>query len=1347
MRRAQLLALAVAGAVVPVLPQSDCESGTLNCAGECCDGAADQRGCNSWSPCEEPDCPWYNQLLNCAGQCCDDAADQRGCSTASPCVGREPCAGNDLILYCSDPPPECNTTVCMEGGAPDADCCVAPGGTYACAPGFLAEPLGPVQCFAEGSPAPAWEASAGAVEDEGPEIVCCSGREVTFYGVLALLAGLAVCGARAKENWGIGFISAIAFIVLGAFWLSCQADGAWSKERAFSIVVIIIAILSCCVGSAQDDEYSDESCNPVLVCGLVLLIFASIQIKLVHRDEGQFIASSDEPCCGRCNFTDFNSSNSSLGLVPVVNDSAAAAVAASNVSEICCRALCCVERQPTAVEVRMSQERPNDDSCEESNNDECEACGWGCLCDLGTDTTDCQRNHTDNSCRWANDGECDEEVFCPNGTDTSDCGADSSCEDSLRGCGGQFAWNSSATTGNSSAHVYMVADRELAAEAAKNCCEGNEPRVYRIMVIVFAVAAFSCVAGVSCMDGEDGIMMLLLGAAVSTAVAMFVAGFWISCEFSNASVEDSFGSALRVIGIIMVVPGAVACCVAKEEPLNGGEPAMYAAAAWCLLSFGIPLILWGNALSDWDAHISDCPVDVLNYKPTLSLCPYERDGHCDAGNGGECPDGTDIVDCQGSTVNWESPEICVDDPTFLDADGNACEAWPLMRGGDLVPEQASCLDDGWSKEGWSNADIARLLAACPVACGVERCSWCGDSCSQVHAVILVLVMLLVIIPVLIAKYSQTMLRWGNRFIAEEMEAKVKKAVDEHNEHKQAGLRAWKTRAAVAHLDREQLKTELDLIHGVLSKEYELVYHFTDRISAGWILLGCGDAPLKSEPPAEGSGIRASTVGQLGGGVSMCVTSPMDMGWDKDQPQRKFRENLGRRLWGQKWREVMHGEPPEDATPGEKKEWGKCAGREFVDEKTGKTQRWDDKLEVCLVLQVPRVLLQFDFKVPGRDDVWILPKQYLTLMEDKKNTFYSNANIVKVLFCLDETVNGPNKGKPLPDAPPKSESPGTEISGNFTGRIRLTGAVDTQPDSPTEGRVDPAFVRWLHDGSPAFDGATKIKEQKEELDRDYETRMDALRDKLEDAGNLSFKKVKQLALEEGVDGDAIANIEKRKGEEGQDKEIIQKAKIDDIIKLAAPSAARWNELQVWTENVARFTAEEMEKAVKAIDQKTLGLYHLVFFYCSEAEAEAAINWETSGIPANAGLEVVLKAPHEWGWDKHALATEGSDFRANVDRVLPGKAGEIEVVLILKLPTVLVEGASGDTFVVPRKSLWAENGHVPEDDEGDRWFCWTHVEKSYRLSGLPATEEALEAEPEPQESGDVEEPDEGEPPVQP
>mgnify|MGYP001250408964 CR=1 FL=1 len=78
---------------------------------------------------------------------------------------------------------------------------------------------------------------------------------------------------------------------------------------------------------------------------------------------------------------------------------------------------------------------------------------------------------------------------------------------------------------------------------------------------------------------------------------------------------------------------------------------------------------------------------------------------------------------------------------------------------------------------------------------------------------------------------------------------------------------------------------------------------------------------------------------------------------------------------------------------------------------------------------------------------------------------------------------------------------------------------------------------------------------------------------------------------------------------------------------------------------------------------------------------------------------------------------------------------------------VEGASGDTFVVPRKSLWAENGHVPEDDEGDRWFCWTHVEKSYRLSGLPATEEALEAEPEPQGSGDVEEPDEGEPPVQP
>ena len=131
----------------------------------------------------------------------------------------------------------------------------------------------------------------------------------------------------------------------------------------------------------------------------------------------------------------------------------------------------------------------------------------------------------------------------------------------------------------------------------------------------------------------------------------------------------------------------------------------------------------------------------------------------------------------------------------------------------------------------------------------------------------------------------------------------------------------------------------------------------------------------------------------------------------------------------------------------------------------------------------------------------------------------------------------------------------------------------------------------------------------------------------------------------------------------------------------------------------------------------------------------------------------------------MSKKGSDFRANLDRVLPGKAGEIEVVLILKLPTVLVEGASGDTFAIPRKSLWAENGHVPEDEEGDRLFCWTHVEKSYRL--MPATEQALEAEPEPQGSGDVEgvraapghtpgdeepdegdeEPDEGEPPVQP
>lgn len=71
---------------------------------------------------------------------------------------------------------------------------------------------------------------------------------------------------------------------------------------------------------------------------------------------------------------------------------------------------------------------PGDDSCRHANDLECDEpeIGTG-ACAAGTDTSDCRavRAGGDDSCQWANDGECDEPRIgtgaCTQGTDRTDC--------------------------------------------------------------------------------------------------------------------------------------------------------------------------------------------------------------------------------------------------------------------------------------------------------------------------------------------------------------------------------------------------------------------------------------------------------------------------------------------------------------------------------------------------------------------------------------------------------------------------------------------------------------------------------------------------------------------------------------------------------------------------------------------------------------------------------------------------------------------------------------------------------------------------------------------------------------
>ena len=143
-----------------------------------------------------------------------------------------------------------------------------------------------------------------------------------------------------------------------------------------------------------------------------------------------------------------------------------------------------------------------------------------------------------------------------------------------------------------------------------------------------------------------------------------------------------------------------------------------------------------------------------------------------------------------------------------------------------------------------------------------------------------------------------------------------------NQHERAGKRLWRQKQLVAHFSREQMGAMLIEIEEQLPKSQCVGVHFTDMDAARVIL-------------DQSQGLRASSVGQLGGGVSICLASLIDMGWGKHGLENfEFCQKVGDELWGSKAYEVLPGSPPAGAHP----DFGK----------------YHNKLEVALLVRIPSV---------------------------------------------------------------------------------------------------------------------------------------------------------------------------------------------------------------------------------------------------------------------------------------------------------------------------------------------------------------------------------------------------------
>ena len=197
-----------------------------------------------------------------------------------------------------------------------------------------------------------------------------------------------------------------------------------------------------------------------------------------------------------------------------------------------------------------------------------------------------------------------------------------------------------------------------------------------------------------------------------------------------------------------------------------------------------------------------------------------------------------------------------------------------------------------------------------------------------------------------------------------------------DDHERAGKVLWREKQVAAHLSADEMAATLTELTERLPKSETLGFHFTDMDSCRLIL--------------NSQGIRASNIGQLGGGVSICLASLVELGWGKSGgTNNEFCKSVGEQLWGSKWHEVM---PPGEAPENAHADWGK----------------FHNKLECVLAVRIPSQENQdLSRIVPGRADVYIVPKrQCVSKSGDEDNGYYSNQHI-EACFVLKEPDVGSN----------------------------------------------------------------------------------------------------------------------------------------------------------------------------------------------------------------------------------------------------------------------------------------------------------------------------------------------------
>eukprot|EP01047_Picozoa_sp_COSAG01_P027380 COSAG01_NODE_1805_length_9192_cov_13.807324_8_plen_207_part_00 len=129
----------------------------------------------------------------------------------------------------------------------------------------------------------------------------------------------------------------------------------------------------------------------------------------------------------------------------------------------------------------------------------------------------------------------------------------------------------------------------------------------------------------------------------------------------------------------------------------------------------------------------------------------------------------------------------------------------------------------------------------------------------------------------------------------------------------------------------------------------------------------------------------------------------------------------------------------------------------------------------------------------------------------------------------------------------------------------------------------------------------------------------------------------------------------------------------IVCPAGYELGKNQEHEIWKDNVARYTKQEMEAAVINVNRQLLRPYTLAFYYTTEEEARTICRKGGSICASDhgkfgSGVLVSVTGPDKLGWQPNA----GGDFRRIVNETLEKPSGSpIDTMLMLGVPTVAVQ----------------------------------------------------------------------------